>query len=360
MKEEKGLLYTKMKIFHFKEKVESLTLQNPAILPPLHIRIKPTNICNHNCYYCAYKSDNLQLGKDMASRDYIPREKILEIIDDMAGMGVKAVTFSGGGEPFCYPYLLEAVKKISETPVKFAAITNGANLKGEIAQIFAQRGMWIRISMDGWDDESYASYRRVKSGDFTNMMDNIKNFKKLGGKCYLGVSLVVDKKNAPHVYGLVERLKTIGVDSVKVSPCIISNDGAENDKYHEPVFREVKEQLKNATRNLSSDNFEIFDAYHFLNEEFNKKYTWCPYLQILTVIGADQNVYSCQDKAYNLDEGYIGSIKNQRFKDFWMQDKDKFFKINPSLHCRHRCVANEKNKMLIEYLGVDREHLDFV
>ena len=115
-----GNLYSKMKVFHFKEKIDSLPKENNKILAPIHIRIKPTNACNHNCRYCAYRVSNLQLGKDMKIKDFIPKKKMMEIIDDLIEMDVKAVTFSGGGEPFCYPYLLETVKKFSKTNIKFA------------------------------------------------------------------------------------------------------------------------------------------------------------------------------------------------------------------------------------------------
>ena len=36
----------------------------------------------------------------MVARDFIPKAKMMEIIDDLVDMGVKAVTFSGGGDPF--------------------------------------------------------------------------------------------------------------------------------------------------------------------------------------------------------------------------------------------------------------------
>jgi len=357
---KKGLLYTKMKIFHYKDKIDSLPESVDKIMPPIHIRIKPTNICNHNCHYCAYKAGDLQLGKDMVTRDRIPREKMTEIIDDIIEMGVKSVTFSGGGEPFCYPYLLEAVKRLSRSPVKFAALTNGAKLEGELAETFAHHGTWLRISIDGWDGASYARYRGVGKDEFTKVMDNMKNFKRLNGKCYLGVSLIVDNYNAAHICEFINKIKRIGVDSIKVSPCIVSNDGAGNDKYHQPIFRIVKEEIKKATENLSDEKFEIFDSYHKLSEEFDKKYTCCPYQQILPVIGADCNIYPCQDKAYNLDEGLIGPIKSERFRDFWLRDKEKFFKINPSIHCNHHCVANAKNELILDYLNAEREHLGFV
>lgn len=355
-----GLLYTKMKIFHFKEKVDSLPPSCDTILPPVQIRIKPTNICCHNCRYCAYRVEGLQLGRDMVKTDYIPREKMLEIIDDCAEMGVKSVTFSGGGEPFCYPYLEECAERLSRTSVKFASLTNGSRLRDGAAAVFAHHATWVRISIDGWDDESYSRYRGVSLGEFSRVMGNMENFKKLGGRCYLGVSLIVDRHNAPHVHDLIGRLKDTGADSVKVSPCIISNDGAENNAYHKTVFAAVKEQTALAAADFAGESFEIYDSYHELDEKFRKDYDWCPYQQVLPVIGADLNVYPCQDKAYNLDEALMGSIRERSLSDFWFSDKRVFFKIIPSAVCNHHCVANEKNRMLLEYLSADREHLSFV
>ena len=284
----------------------------------------------------------------------------MEIIDDVISMGVRAVTFSGGGEPFIYPYLLKVVRRLFEARVKFSSLTNGSLLQGEVAEIFAQHGSWIRVSMDGWDDKSYSSYRGVPDGEFTKIMNNMRAFKKLNGKCYLSVSLIVDKDNVTHVYAILRQLKEAGVNSVKISPCLVNDNAMDNNDYHRPFLPEVKRQVKKASEELVSGSFEIFDAYAVLDEKFEKDYTWCPYLQILPIIGADLNIYACPDKAYNLRDGLVGSIKDQRFKDFWFSDKNKFFKINPSKDCIHHCETNQKNRLVLEYLNADKEHLDFV
>ncbi|MBA3010385.1 MAG: radical SAM protein [Proteobacteria bacterium] len=355
-----GLLYTKMKIFHYMDKLDSLPQKNDRVLAPLHIRIKPTNICNHRCSYCAYRAENLQLGTDMNVTDTIPREKMFEIIDDIIAMKVKAVTFSGGGEPFCYPHLLETVIKLAAGGVKFAALTNGAGLKGEIADVFARHATWVRVSMDGWDPQSYAKYRCVPDGEFLKVIDNMKAFKKKEGNCYLGISFIVDQQNASHIHDFVRMMRDLGVDSVKVSPKIVSNNGYQNNEYHASVFNLAKEETAKAIRDFSGENFEIFDSYHLLEDKFSKTYSWCPYLQILPIIGADCRVYSCQDKAYNIGNGMLGSIVDRRFKDFWFSGKQKFFRINPSIHCDHHCVANTKNHLILEYSNADKEHLGFV
>lgn len=355
-----GNLYTQLKIFNFKDKLDSLPKERGEIKAPIHIRIKPTNACSHNCSYCAYRVDSLQLGQDMSVRDFIPRNKMLEIADDIIEMGVKAVTFSGGGDPFCYPYLSDVAKKLSDSPIKFAALTNGSLLQDEVAEVFAHKAQWLRVSMDGWDGQSYSDYRGVPETEFDKVMANIRNFKKLAGKCYLGVCIIVSKNNNSHVYELIKKLKDTGLDSIKIAPCIVSNEGKENNQYHQPLFSAVKEQISRAKHEFSGQGLEIFDSYHTQLETFKKEHTWCPYLQILPIIGADLNIYPCQDKAYNLKQGLIGSIRGRRFKDFWFDNKEKFFRIDPSLHCNHHCVANSKNKLVLDYLNIDKEHSDFV
>ncbi|MSN25204.1 MAG: radical SAM protein [Geobacter sp.] len=355
-----GLLYTRMKIFHFKDKLDSLPASSGIILPPVNVRIKPTNACNHNCWYCAYRAKNLQLGQDMNVNDSIPRDKMLEIIEDLVKMGVKAVTFSGGGDPFCYPHLLETAQRLAESPIKFAALTNGSRLTGELSEVFARNATWLRISMDGWDDNSYREYRDCPDGEFTRIIRNMEQFKKVGGSCYLGVCIVVDHKNCHHIYDLVKLLSEVGVNSVKVAPCIVSNSGAENNVYHDPIFATVKEQTRRAVADFGTSDFEIFDSYHTQLDTFEKPYTWCPYLQISPVIGADLNVYSCHDKAYNLEEGMLGSIRDRTFKELWNSDKNRFFKIDPSKVCNHHCVVDGNNRMIHEFLEADKKHLDFV
>ena len=146
-----AILNTNLKVFAHPDKLRSLPGTTAEVLPPLHVRIKPTNICNHDCWFCAYRQDDFQLGQAMVERDQIPLDKMMEIIDDLIEMQVQAVTFSGGGEPFVYPHLLKAVERLAAAGIPFASLTNGSRLSGELARVFAQSATWVRVSMDGWD-----------------------------------------------------------------------------------------------------------------------------------------------------------------------------------------------------------------
>jgi MoaA/NifB/PqqE/SkfB family radical SAM enzyme len=344
------MYYSKLKIIHHKRKLDTLSKDTP-ISAPVHIRIKPTNVCNHSCRYCSYQNSYGQLGKDMNKQDQIPFEKLSEIIDDCAEMGVKAVTFSGGGEPLLYPHL----DKIIETAqVNIAVLTNGIFLKDRAAEVLSKKATWVRVSMDGWDNESYKKYRDCRDDEFDKLMENLKNFSTFKSSCVLGVNIVVDKDNASHLYELIKKVNAAGVTSIKISPCITSNDSEVNNAYHSKIKHLVDDELSG----IAAEGIDVYNSYHLQLEGFKKQYTWCPYIQILPIIGADCKVYTCHDKAYNLTNGVLGDLKNRRLRDLWFDGKEKFFKVNPSIDCNHHCITDNTNKLILEYLGV--EHKEFV
>lgn len=353
-----ALLYSQLKFLRFTEHLAALT--EKRVVAPVHVRIKPINHCNHNCWYCAYRVDNLQLGDGIDLTDVIPAAKMEEIVEDLIEMGVKAVTFSGGGEPLLYKTLPETVERLAGAGIKVATLTNGANLKGRVADAFAKYGTWVRISMDGWDDESYSASRGAKPGEFTRLMNNIRAFTSRGSQCVLGVSFIVGKDNHQHIHDVAAMLKAAGVNHMKVSGAVVDNSAGGNNAYHAEIKEEVARQIDRA-KTLEDGTFTVLNHYHDLEDRFEKTYTTCPFLQFLTVIGADCTVYTCQDKAFT-ESGTLGSIKDRRFKEFWFSDenRERLFTFDPSRNCAHHCVAHGKNLAINEVLSLDSDHSLFV
>ncbi|MBO33563.1 MAG: radical SAM protein [Rhodospirillaceae bacterium] len=353
-----ALLYSNLKFLDHPEHLSALREQR--VVAPVHIRIKPMNYCNHNCWYCAYRYDSLQLGEDMDVADQIPHDKIFEIVEDIIDMGVKAVTFSGGGEPLLYKPLPDVISQLANADVKISSLTNGANLKGKVADAFAEHATWVRVSLDGWDDASYAKSRNIKEGDFSKLLDNMKNFIDSGTKCVLGVSMIIDNVNFEHVYDVCSLMKDIDVNHVKLSPVVVGNSVEENNAYHALIKETVGGQVERAAE-LQTDDFTVLDHYHELPDLFDKGYDICPFLQYLTVIGGDCRVYTCQDKAFT-EGGLLGSIEEKRFKDFWFSEENRknLFTFNPRVSCQHHCVTHSKNLALMEFLSLDQDHSHFV
>ena len=292
--------------------------------------------------------------------DVIPPRKMFEIIDDLVEMGVQAVTFSGGGEPLIYKQLPECIERLSRGGVKVASLTNGENLTGKMADAFAAHGTWIRISIDAWDGKSYAEARSIGEGKFETVLANMHDFSKRGSDCVLGISFIVSKDNCEHIYQACSLFRDAGVDHVKLSGVVTSNDLAEVNRYHREIKEVVKEQIDRA-KALENAEFRVVDRYHELNERFEKSYTSCPNLIYLTVIGADQTVYSCHDKAY-AESGYLGSLKDQSFQEFWFSEENRkrIYGLDPSQSCRHHCTAHNKILLMHEMISLNSDHSAFV
>lgn len=350
--------YSPLKFLQFHQHLQAIRDGN--LLAPVHIRVKPTNRCNHKCWFCAYRTDDLALGNEMREQDSIPAEKMLALAQEFVEMGVKAVTFSGGGEPLLYKPLPEVIDILASGGIRVAALSNGANLKGRMADAFAQHGTWIRISLDAWDDDSYVKSRGARPNEFSRLLNNIKAFTDRDTQCVLGVSFIVTNENHQHIAEVCNLLKCAGVNHVKLSGAVVSNDVRGNNNYHQSIKEEVARQIALA-KPLIDDKFTLVNHYHDLEERFEKTYHNCHFLRFLTVIGADQNVYTCQDKAYT-QSGRMGSIADRSFQDFWFSQENQNFlqTFNPSLQCHHHCVSHTKNLAINEYLSLDREHSYFV
>ena len=356
-------VYASGKVFHFPGKLGDMLAGR--LTAPIHVRLKPTNRCTHRCWYCCYRNPDLFLSERMNERDEIPRAKMQEIVGDLAAMGVRAVTFSGGGEPLCYPHILEAVRGLLDGGVKVAMLTHGGLLEGEAAELLAGGATWVRVSMDAADRETYARLRGVRPEEFDRVCGNVARFAATAGRrCVLGINLIVTRETSGGVLAFLRMAKALGADHVKVSGAVVSTKAAENAAYLGPFFAEVKSQIAEAVAALAGKTFGIVDKFHLpggTEESFEPTYARCPFAQCLTVIAADQNVYTCQDKAYTTS-GLLGSIRGCSFREFWSSDavRRRLVELNPSVECRHHCVANGKTLTLLDYLEADQDHVDFV
>ena len=76
-------LYSNLKFLGHEGHLKAL--KDGAVVAPVHVRIKPTNMCNHDCWYCAYRVSNLRLGEDMREADSIPPAKMIVFISIFLG-----------------------------------------------------------------------------------------------------------------------------------------------------------------------------------------------------------------------------------------------------------------------------------
>jgi len=79
------------------------------------------------------------MHENMIRQDEISREKILEILFDLKKIGVKAITYSGGGEPLIHPNIIEIMNKTLEYNIDLSILTNGQKIKWGTSQKYYQK-----------------------------------------------------------------------------------------------------------------------------------------------------------------------------------------------------------------------------
>lgn len=338
--------YSDKKIIWFPEKMKSF--KDDFVKPPIYVRIKPLNRCNHKCFFCVYNYDYSGMHDNVKTQDILSKDKIVEILDDFKDMGVKAVTYSGGGEPLLHPDIIDILKKTKDNGIDLSMITNAQLLNGDKSKELYD-SKWVRISSDYFNSKLFNKSRKLPEKKFFDVVNNIENFiSNKNKKCNVSINYVITKMNYDKIYEAVEFYKQLKIDNIRLSP-VWTNDFME---YHKIIKDSVIEQIKNARKDFQDENYKVYDSYNITEDITKRHYTKCFVMQTIPAIGADGNVYTCHNKAYDKD-GIIGNINDKRFKDMWFSDKTKEFfnSFNPQVMCNHQCANDSKNVFIHEMIN---------
>jgi len=355
---KKASPYSNLKLFRHAEKLEAL--RRNEHVAPIYVRIKPTNICNHNCNYCHYAAGQYLNLENLERNDFIPLEKMLEIISDFSEIGVKAITFSGGGEPLAYRYIIEAMSGFLKNDIELSIITNGSLLNGERADLLKD-AKWVRISLDAGTSETYSRIRNIPLNSFEEVCANIKKFSEIKNKnCELGINFVITEENSSEVYKAGKLMKSLGVNHIKYAARITTD----TIKYHALFKDSVVEQIHRLSDENESDSFRVVNKYETDFDTcaiFQRQYNKCYMKDLVCVIAADSRIYYCHDKAY-LTDGVVGDISKKSFKEVWFSDevKNMFAEFDPKEQCKHHCVYDSRNMLLNDFYALDENQINFV
>ncbi|MBZ0274208.1 radical SAM protein [bacterium] len=97
-----------------------------AFVGPEQVVIDPTNRCDNNCLACWTKSP--LLGRfsppEEWHREQMPADVMHRTIDELADLGTKRIRFTGGGEPFVHPQMIEFLEHVKARGMIAALTTN--------------------------------------------------------------------------------------------------------------------------------------------------------------------------------------------------------------------------------------------
>jgi len=324
-----------------------------------------SDLCNQDCHFCAYRmtggfsSEQFGESGNKNPNRKIPTAKAIEIVDDCASLGVKAIQFTGGGEPTVHPDHLAIMEYAQDIGLETSLVTNGVLFR-EGWEGVLPRMKWVRVSIDAGNADEYAAVRRVKPEFYERALENITalaaEIKKQGTDCLLGVGYVITRENWADAYEGVLRIRATGAANVRLS-AMFSTEGA---AYYDGIYDSIKVEIERI-KTLENDEFSVVDLFGDRISDLVQHapdYEFCGYQQFNMYIGGNLRVYRCCTTAYT-KRGEVGDLTNRTLASwFYSQQKiNAYAKFNAKT-C-HDCQFNRQNRV-INYLVGEPIHVNFV
>jgi len=353
------MIYSSFKVVHNMDRIEDL--KNKVNIMPTQIQVDLTNACNHHCPYCFYRcARNKYLNALFNDQDRIPYEIMVSLLNEFRKLGIGAVQYTGGGEPFKHGQIYEILEYTILSNLHFAIVTNGGMINPHKNNILAKAD-WIRVSLDASQEETYLkSHNPDYPFEFNLVLDNIKSLVEDCPDTIIGVSFVVNPVNWKEIVSATNLVKSLGVDNIRFSVAYTPR-GMDLYKGFWPQI----EKLALEARKLGDEKFKVFDLImpHLENLELKQKgYDFCGYQYFTAVIGADMEVYPCCTLKYN-QLSKLGNLKQQNFLEVWngKQRLDWLKKDHLKLVCdKNPCWMDSKNQFISYLIKQDAPHINYI
>lgn len=359
-----GNAYSTDKIAFHGDRLDDMRGGRQAV--PINIQLVPSDFCNQDCHYCAYRASNGLSVQQFGGSDkrgnpthnpvrMIPTPKLREIVDDAAEIGVKSITWTGGGEPTAHPDHLEMFDRALSRGLECSLNTNGQVLKDGWRDILP-RFTYVRFSFDGSTEAEYSAIRRTRPEIFHKVLDNIRalvdEVRRQGTPCVVGAGYVVTPQFHGSTARAAELLRDAGVAYVRLA----SLQSTENSAVYGDDLEAARSSVREARR-LRTPSFEVFDQFDAaLNKRMSDSF--CGFQQVVTYIGGNQKVYRCCYVAYS-QEGEIGDLRDMSLKDwFRSSDKERSIADFDARSCRS-CPLVKKNEAITALL-TPPTHVNFL
>lgn len=351
--------YSYLKPLRQLDVIQGVKAGNPVKVP--HVQLVLADLCNQSCHFCAYRLEGYTSNQNFNDKNMMPQAKALEIIEDCAEIGVKAIEFTGGGEPTVHKFFQEAIKRTHELGMRFSLVSNGTRMTPELAE-HVVRASWVRISIDASTEATYTKVRRVHKGHWTAAQNAIRLLReardRLKTDCVIGMGFVVTPDNWREVEDAAWMALHLGADNIRISAQFSSED----EKLFLPFYSEASELCKKAEQ-VACNGFTVYNRFGDRLEDLqakNPEDELCGYQFFNTYIGADLQVYRCCGYAYN-ERGWIGDLRKLRFKDFWMSRERFARQMDFDARGCERCLYRRQNQALAYVMAPGRQmHEEFV
>jgi len=201
-------------------------LKDRALIGPETVQIDLTDNCTSNCIGCWARSPFLQDDDhyDTLEKGALDTDFVLNLLPELAGMGVSTIFLGGGGDPLCHEDFLKIVRRIKKLGFSCVVNTNLLNADSKMMETLVEVGLdELIVSIWAADSRMYSKLHPNQSeGTFLhieNMLRRLADLKKRTGKAGPKVKIynVICSLNADDIPAMINHGKSLGVEEVEFS-----------------------------------------------------------------------------------------------------------------------------------------------
>lgn len=319
---------------------------------PKSVQINLTNVCYSNCQSC---------GKKTWPQDSLKKDRVLDLIKELAHMGCESIVLSGG-EPFAYGSdIISVIKTALVNNVRVGILTSGI-LNGKLQEEvlpFMNSLEWVKVSIDAANPDLFKEVRGVDA--FNTIVENVRVWKEHNFYLKIRNNATISSLNSDQFFPLIVLGHNLGIEThfypVHTHEGLLLTE--ENiDDYREVVDRilcgmygdKIKSYVLGKTNLL-----QFIDLYH------RKRPTTCfmPYAHL--VIDANGDIFYCcrtmndNDVYENRDMQYCaGNIYDGKLIDVLETKQAKDLRRRLSNACAPMCTFcdryNYVNNLFLQYI----------
>jgi MoaA/NifB/PqqE/SkfB family radical SAM enzyme len=347
----------------FAHRPQLLAIARGEFLPPVSVKIELTNACNHDCHFCAYR----RIVQEPKPKDMLAAERVTELVDELARGGVRALMFTGGGEPLLHPACERIFARCRERGMEHALITNGTRL-GRLSDEAVAGMRWIRFSINAGSAVEYARVHGANESDWDKAWSGVARAadKARFDGVTVGVSFVVTTWQASEsLRAWVVRARELGADYVHIRPAF---EGPHTlmDRQLGPEERRARTEEIEALAAFETPTFRVHGVKRRFDEidSSARTHTHCRTTPLVSYVLPTGDVSICtivRDRAFNpaVPDPFLGNIYRARFFELWGADKHRTLIRELSHSGCGRCHFAEYNRALAD-AEHDLHHTNFL
>jgi MoaA/NifB/PqqE/SkfB family radical SAM enzyme len=326
---------------------------------PVNVEIDLSNRCNLGCAGCHFAHTHTRGPLAHSAKpanmqdvgDLMTYSMALKIIDELAGFGVRSITWTGGGEPTLHPDFDAIVYQAAVAGIPQGIYTNGTQIDANRAELLKQSMTFVYVSLDRADKESYKAYKKTDA--FEKACAGIRNLVHAKGTATIGVGFLLSAESVDSVYDMIHLGKDLGADYVQFRPEIDydvtdASKGPDNTWWIGQVIEDFE------GRDIPGVEIDL-SRFKMYRDWYAHPYPICYWAQMQTVITPNGKLWTCVNRrGFSGDE--LGDLNTEGFEDIWK--RSKAFTVNHD--CRAMCRGHVPNLTLDRMMQQPKGHENFV